>query len=66
MAEASEFISMGDELNRHLRINQDWSLLPNVAVCSSIAPAVLIKGKNNFPGFPQWLGKNSTQRKSLR
>ena len=52
MAEASEFISMGDVLNSQLRVNQDWSLLPDVGVCSSIAPSLFIRGRINFPGFP--------------
>jgi replication factor C subunit 1 len=66
MAQASEFISLGDSLNRQLRTNQDWSLLPNIAICSSIAPCLLIKGRSYFPAFPQWLGKNSSYRKLVR
>jgi len=42
MAEASEFISLGDQLNRQLRTNQDWSLLGELGICSSLAPALLI------------------------
>ncbi len=37
-----------------------------LGVCSSIAPALLIKGRSAYPAFPQWLGKNSTYRKSMR
>lgn len=66
MATASEFISLGDCLNRQVRVNMDWSLLPNYGVCSSIAPALILKGKSFFPRFPEWLGKNSSQRKSHR
>lgn len=53
-------------MNRQLRIKQDWSLLPDVGIFSSIAPCMLVKGKSFYPGFPQWLGKNSTMRKSMR
>ena len=60
MAEAAEFISLGDCLNSQLRVNQDWSLLPDVGVCSSIAPCLLVNGRVNYVGFPQWLGKNSS------
>ena len=45
MAEAAEFISIGDVLNSQLRVNQDWSLLPDIGVCSSVAPSLLVKGR---------------------
>lgn len=60
MAIASEFISLGDSLNRQVRVNMDWSLLPNYGVCSSIAPSLILKGKSFYPRFPEWLGKNSS------
>lgn len=60
MADASEFISLGDSLNRQIRVKMDWSLLPNYGICSSVAPALLLKGKSFYPRFPEWLGKNST------
>ena len=66
MATAADFISMGDQVNLQLRTNQDWSLLPNLGFSSSIAPALLIKGNTFYPRFPEWLGKNSSQRKSKR
>ena len=66
MADAAEFISIGDVLNSQLRVNQDWSLLPDIGVCSSVAPCLIVKGRQNYCAFPQWLGKNSTQRKSMR
>jgi hypothetical protein len=52
MALSSEYMSLGDALNRQLRINQDWSLLPDVGICSSVAPSILIKGRCHYPGFP--------------
>lgn len=60
MADASEFISLGDSLNRQVRVNMNWSLLPNLGICSSVAPALLLKGKSFYPRFPEWLGKNSS------
>ena len=66
MAEAADYISLGDTLNRQLRVNQDWSLLPDIGVFSSIAPTMTIKGSSAYPAFPQWLGKNSTMRKTVR
>jgi replication factor C subunit 1 len=44
----------------------DWGLLPNYGICSSIAPALILKGKSFYPRFPEWLGKNSSQRKTHR
>lgn len=66
MADAAGAISLGDTMNRQLRVNQDWSLLPDIGLLSSLAPCLLTRGKSYFPAFPQWLGKNSTQRKSMR
>lgn len=66
MAEAAEFISLGDTLNIRVRQHQDWSLLPNMGFASSVAPSMLCKGKVNQCFFPAWLGKNSSARKSAR
>lgn len=66
MAEASDFISLGDSISRQVRTNQDWSLLPNMGLCSAVAPCLLIKGATFYPRFPEWLGKNSSQRKAKR
>jgi replication factor C subunit 1 len=66
MGDASDFISLGDSVSRQVRQNQDWSLLPNLGLCSSLAPALIIKGSSFYPRFPEWLGKNSSQRKAKR
>ena len=66
MADAAECMSLGDEMNRNLRTNQNWSLLPDIGLLSSVAPSFMISGKCSFPAFPQWLGKNSSQRKAMR
>ena len=66
LAEAADFISVGDCINRQVRTNQDWSLLPNLGICSSIAPCLIAKGTTFYPRFPEWLGKNSSQRKAKR
>jgi replication factor C subunit 1 len=33
---------------------------------SSVAPCLLVKGSSFYPRFPEWLGKNSSQRKAKR
>ena len=40
--------------------------MPNYGILSSVAPCVLANGTSSYPGFPQWLGKNSSARKSKR
>ena len=66
MADAADFISMGDSVSVQLRTNQDWSLLPNLGLTSTIAPCLLVQGSTFYPRFPEWLGKNSSSRKSKR
>ena len=66
MAEAAEFMSLGDSVNVQLHTNQDWSLLQSLGLTSTIAPALIIQGSTFYPKFPDWLGKNSTYRKSKR
>lgn len=66
MADAADYISIGDTVNLQLRRNQDWSLLPNLGFASSIAPCLIIEGSSFYPRFPEWLGKNSSQRKAKR
>lgn len=34
--------------------------------CSSVAPSLLVRGKVTYAKFPEWLGKNSSQRKAMR
>jgi len=60
MADASEFISLGDSINRQIRTNMVWTLLPQLGTCGAVAPCLLTKGRSNYPSFPQWLGKNSS------
>ena len=66
MAEAADMISIGDQLNIQIRSNQNWSLLPNFGICSSVAPCLIAQGRSLYPSFPQWLGKNSSARKAKR
>ena len=66
MANATEMMSVGDLCNIQIRQNQNWNLLPNYGILSSVAPTQIIKGRCNYPGFPQWLGKNSSANKSKR
>ena len=42
MADAADMISLGDQANIQIRLNQNWSLLPNFGVLSSIGPCLTI------------------------
>ena len=66
MATAAEYISLGDLLNIGIRQNQNWALLPNFGIFSSVAPCLTVSGRSLYPNFPQWLGKNSSARKAKR
>lgn len=44
MADAADSISFGDVINRQVRTNQDWSLLPDLGLASAIAPCLRVKG----------------------
>ncbi|CDW82868.1 replication factor c subunit 1 [Stylonychia lemnae] len=66
LAQSSDFISLGDSINNQIRSHQDWSLLPNLGIMSSIAIGVLNQGYVPYCKFPEWFGKNSTTRKSQR
>ena len=66
MAEAADMISIGDQLNVQIRTNQNWALLPNLGICSTVAPCLIAQGRSLYPWFPAWLGKNSSARKAKR
>lgn len=66
MANAADFISLGESINRQVRAKQDWSLLPNLGFASSLAPTQIIQGNVFYPRFPEILGKYSSMRKIKR
>lgn len=66
LAQASTYIAIGDNINKRVRADMDWTLLQECGFASSIAPCYFTQGNINFPRFPEWLGKNSTGLKSKR
>jgi replication factor C subunit 1 len=62
---ASEFISMGDVMDRRIHTKHDWSLLPHF-VQTMVAAARTVSGPAPFQIFPAWLGKNSKRLKHRR
>uniref|UniRef100_A0A182RVQ9 Replication factor C subunit 1 n=1 Tax=Anopheles funestus TaxID=62324 RepID=A0A182RVQ9_ANOFN len=68
IAMTADSLSRGDMVERRIRSNMAWTLLPVQAMFSSVMPGEFMEG--NFTGqinFPGWLGKNSksTKRKRL-
>lgn len=66
-AEAADCLSHGDLVERRIRSNMAWSLLPTQAIFSSVLPGYFMQGF--FTGqieFPGWLGKNSKRNKRMR
>jgi len=66
VAFAADLISTGDVLNQAIRGRGEWSLMPNLGFNSAIYPCEIVKPFVHFPKFPEWLGKNSSQRKKYR
>ncbi|KAL1647437.1 DNA replication factor C complex subunit Rfc1 [Diplodia intermedia] len=66
---AAESISDGDLVDRMIHgSQQQWSLMPTHAMFSFVRPASFVAGSmaGYKTGFPQWLGKNSSQGKLTR
>ncbi|TDG46611.1 hypothetical protein AWZ03_006923 [Drosophila navojoa] len=67
VAATADALSLGDMVDKRIRANSAWSLLPTQAVFSSLLPGEYMCG--NFTGqinFPGWLGKNSRSNKRSR
>jgi len=66
LAESADYISQGDCLNRTLREENEWTLLPDVGLCSTVAPTTISARIPLFVKFPAWFGKNSSTKKTSR
>lgn len=62
---ASEFLSVGDMIDKRIYQRQEWALLPHY-VNAVASAARTVKGYAPFQIFPQWLGKNSKRLKHKR
>lgn len=63
MAEASESIALGDIFSNVVRGQQEWSLLRDVGLWSSICPCAFTDGFMGYPAFPKWLGLFQSHKK---
>lgn len=50
---------------KHIYRDQNWALLP-VQATLTVRAGSHCRGSAGFPGFPEWLGKNSTRNKRKR
>ncbi|XP_063243328.1 replication factor C subunit 1 [Bacillus rossius redtenbacheri] len=67
VAEAAESLTIGDVVEKTIRSNNSWSLLPVQAVFSSVGPGESMEGHlTGQIAFPAWLGKNSRAQKFSR
>ncbi|KAH8359085.1 hypothetical protein KR093_004234 [Drosophila rubida] len=67
VAATADALSLGDMVDKRIRANSAWSLLPTQAIFSSVLPGEYMCGQ--FTGqinFPGWLGKNSKSTKRGR
>ncbi|KAF6214098.1 hypothetical protein GE061_011829 [Apolygus lucorum] len=66
-AVAAASLCHGDLVERAIRSNNAWSLLPTQAVFSSLIPGETLEGHvGGMINFPEWLGKNSKKNKMDR
>ena len=63
---AAEFISVSDIVGKAIRTDAQWALLPEYGTLSTVAPSFACNNILQFPEFPAWLGKQSSQGKNSR
>ncbi len=66
VARAALAIAESDVVNRAIRGNQEWALMPGYAFLSCVYPTEKVAQKIPFAKFPEWLGKFSSQRKTQK
>jgi len=62
---AADAVCDSDVVSSLVRTEQRWDLLSDVAVLN-LRVAYIANGRIGFPGFPEWLGKNSNAGKRAR
>ncbi|UYV61451.1 RFC1 [Cordylochernes scorpioides] len=67
LSEVADSLTDGDLVERQIRSQNSWSLLPVQAVYSSVVPGELLRGHlGGQISFPTWLGRNSAHGKNRR
>lgn len=63
LSEAADSICIGDIIDKKIRTENSWSLLPTQAIFASVVPGELLAGNlRQMINFPAWLGKNSNKK----
>eukprot|EP01138_Halocafeteria_seosinensis_P007906 gb/GECG01008077.1/.p1 GENE.gb/GECG01008077.1/~~gb/GECG01008077.1/.p1 ORF type:complete len:850 (+),score=148.19 gb/GECG01008077.1/:1-2550(+) len=65
MRQAADAICFSDLISQHIRGQQQWYLLPAMAV-ANVDAGFRAAGRIGFTGFPEWMGRNSTMNKHTR
>lgn len=67
VAMTADSLSVGDLVEKKIRSNMAWTLLPTQAIFSSVLPGEYMEGTlATVANFPGWLGKNSRATKRKR
>ena len=66
LADAADSIAFSDLINKKIRTDGEWSLLPQFGQFGAVQPGLLCGKPPSFGKFPEWFGKFSTQRKNER
>lgn len=67
IAKTADSLSLGDTVEKKIRSNMAWSLLPTQAIFSSVLPGEYMKGSfKSQAAFPSWLGRNAKSQKRKR
>ncbi|XP_054713942.1 replication factor C subunit 1-like isoform X2 [Uloborus diversus] len=62
LSQAADSICIGDVIDRQIRNQNSWGLLPTQAIFASVVPGDLLCGNlRQMINFPAWLGKNSNR-----
>ncbi|XP_035230443.1 replication factor C subunit 1-like [Stegodyphus dumicola] len=62
LSEAADSICIGDIIDKRIRTQNSWGLLPTQAIFASVVPGELLRGHlRQMINFPAWLGKNSNR-----
>lgn len=67
VALTADSLSLGDLVDKRIRSQMAWSMLPIQAMYSSVLPGEYMEGRITAQiNFPAWLGKNSKTQKRNR
>jgi replication factor C subunit 1 len=66
LVKCADNISLGDIIDKKIHTNNEWNLLPNKGICSSVAPGFFTNGFIYATKFPEISSKFSKVRKVMR